>query len=184
MTQLDRTHRDSEAFPKGQSARSASHACCPMCGAADFALLFHRQFRGCEYSLARCQTCGQHFCHPIPTEEELGTFYAGDFHQELRTGGEIEQVFAARFTGYRDWVLEFVRGGRSLDIGTATGLLPALLKQVGFDAEGIEYNEASAKWGEEHYGVRIRAGDLLQHHAELGLFDLISMTDVLAHTHH
>ena len=121
---------------------------------ADIAILFHRQFRGCEYSLARCQTCGQHFCHPIPTEEELATFYAGDFHQELRTGGEIEQVFAAKFMGYRDWVLEFVRGGRSLDIGTATGLLPALLKQVGFDAEGIEYNEASAKWGEEHYGVR------------------------------
>ena len=62
--------------------------------------------------------------------------------------------------------------------------MPALLKQVGFDAEGIEYNEASAKYGKEHYGVRIRVGDILQHRAELGSFDFISMTDVLEHAQH
>jgi len=148
------------------------------------AIIAHRQFRACNYTLARCRTCGLHFCSPTPTREEIASFYAGEYHQALRTSGATEQAFAARFAGYRDLVLEFVRCGRSLDIGTTTGLMPALLKQAGFDAEGIEYNEASAKYGEEHYGVRIHVGDFLQHRAELGLFDLISMTDVLEHAPH
>jgi len=63
-------------------------------------------------------------------------FYHGDFHQELREPGGTERIFGAKFARYRDWVLSFLQSGRSIDIGTATGLFPSLLKQAGFDAEG------------------------------------------------
>jgi len=111
-------------------------------------------------------------------------FYHGDFHQELREPGGTERIFGAKFARYRDWVLSFLQSGRSIDIGTATGLFPSLLKQAGFDAEGTEYSPASAQWGAEHYGIRIRVGGLEQIAAEPGSFDLISMTDVLEHTEH
>jgi SAM-dependent methyltransferase len=81
-------------------------------------------------------------------------------------------------------VVEFLKGGRSIDVGTATGLFPSLLKEAGFDAEGAEYNRASAEWGAEHYGIRIRLGGLEQIASELSSYDLISMTDVLEHTEH
>jgi SAM-dependent methyltransferase len=63
-------------------------------------------------------------------------------------------------------------------------LFPSLLKAAGFDAEGTEFNRASAEWGAAHYGIRIRNGGLEQIASELDCFDLISMTDVLEHTEH
>ena len=111
-------------------------------------------------------------------------FYQGNYHQELRVDGGAEKVFSAKYLRYRDWVVTFVKNGRSLDVGTATGLFPSLLNEAGFDAEGIEYNRASAEWGAAHYGIRIRPGGLEQIAAELNSYDLISMTDVLEHTEH
>jgi 2-polyprenyl-3-methyl-5-hydroxy-6-metoxy-1,4-benzoquinol methylase len=71
-----------------------------------------------------------------------------------------------------------------MDVGTATGLFPSMLKAAGFDAEGTEYNTASAEWGAAHYGIRIRVGGLEQIASEPDNFDLITMTDVLEHTEH
>jgi 2-polyprenyl-3-methyl-5-hydroxy-6-metoxy-1,4-benzoquinol methylase len=155
-----------------------------MCGAVGAALLFRTKFEERNYSLARCRKCGLHFCHPPPSDADIIGFYRGDYHEELRIAGATERVFGAKFTSYRDWIVQFLQGGRSLDIGTATGLMPSLLKQTGFDAEGIEYNPASAKWAEEHYGIRILTGDIRQYGLELGTFDLILMTDVLEHMQH
>lgn len=81
-------------------------------------------------------------------------------------------------------MLQFVKTGRSLDIGTATGLFPSLLKQAGFAAEGLEYNPASAEWAESHYGVTVRTCALEESDAEKNSYDFISMTDVLEHTEH
>jgi 2-polyprenyl-3-methyl-5-hydroxy-6-metoxy-1,4-benzoquinol methylase len=111
-------------------------------------------------------------------------FYQGDYHWELRVNGGTEKAFGAKFLRYRDWVVTFMQSGRSMDVGTATGLFPSLLKAAGFDAEGTEYNRASAEWGSAHFGIRIRPGGLEQIAAESNSYDLISMTDVLEHTEH
>jgi SAM-dependent methyltransferase len=102
----------------------------------------------------------------------------------LRAPGATEKEFGAKFARYRDSVLQFVKSGRSLDIGTATGLFPSLLKQAGFEAEGIEFNPESARWGQQHYGVTIRTCALGKGGEARESYDLISMTDVLEHTEH
>jgi SAM-dependent methyltransferase len=155
---------------------------CPMCGGTGVALLVRRSLRGKEYDLARCRHCGQHFCSPPPTEAEIAEFYRGDYHAELRVPGAGERLFGGKFRRYRDWILQFIASGRSLDIGTATGLFPGLLKQAGFDAEGIEFNQASARWGEARYRLKIAAAGLEESGVRQGSYDLISMTDVLEHT--
>jgi 2-polyprenyl-3-methyl-5-hydroxy-6-metoxy-1,4-benzoquinol methylase len=135
-----------------------------------------------EYRLVVCTRCGQHYCDPAPTQDEIIGFYQGDFHQELRAEGGTERLFGEKFDRYRDWITEFLQSGHSIDVGTATGLFPSLLKAVGFDAEGTEYNRDSAEWGAAHYGIRIRVGGLEQIASEECSYDLISMTDVLEHT--
>ena len=157
---------------------------CPMCGELGATYLASKTLLDKEYHLALCARCGQHFCNPTPTPDEMVAFYHGDFHRELRQQGGTERIFGPKFSRYRDWVLTFLQTGRSIDIGTATGLFPSLLKQAGFDAEGTEYSPASAKWGAEHYGIRIRVGGLEQIASELAAYDLIIMTDVLEHTEH
>ena len=157
---------------------------CPMCGASPPDHLAARTYNGKTYHLAVCRQCGQHYCDPPPTSNEIRSFYEGDYHQELRTIGSTEAVFGEKFVRYRDWILKFVKPGRSVDIGTATGMLPALLKQVGFQAEGVEYNRSSAEWGVAHFGVAIRIGGAELVAQEVAAFDLITMTDVLEHTEH
>ncbi len=155
---------------------------CPMCGSQESKILAASTFDNKEYHLARCAGCGLHFCTPIPTAEEIAGFYQGDYHADLREAGGSEKRFGLKFARYRDWVLKFVTGGRSLDIGTSTGLFPSLLKRAGFEAEGVEYNKASAEWGQAHFGVKIRNCGLEESDAEPGSYDFISMTDVLEHT--
>ena len=153
-----------------------------MCGARKSAFLASRLRAGKEYRLAACQQCGQHYCDPAPTTDEIRGFYLGDYHLELRNANGTESAFGKKFASYRDWILSFLKGGRCVDIGTATGLLPYMLKQSGFDAEGVEYNSSSVEWGSAHYGIPIRVGGTELVEKELGSFDLISMTDVLEHT--
>ncbi len=157
---------------------------CPLCFAGDAPTLFRRVVGKQSFALVRCPGCGLHFCHPTPSKADISGFYSGDYHSQLRVPGATEAAFGAKFAGYRDWILGFMRSGRSLDIGSATGLMPALLKEAGFDAEGIEYNRDSAAWGQKHYGVRIHAGDISDLGPTLGKFDLILMTDVLEHAPH
>ena len=163
---------------------NSSIAVCPMCERDGSVVLTCRVRNGKHYRLARCRECGQHFCDPPPTAEEIRNFYQGEFHRELRENGQMEVLFRDKFTRYRDWTLHYLQGGRSVDIGTATGLFPSLLKASGFDAEGTEYNAASAEWGAKQYGIRIRIGGAELLDGESEGYDFISMTDVLEHTEH
>jgi 2-polyprenyl-3-methyl-5-hydroxy-6-metoxy-1,4-benzoquinol methylase len=155
-----------------------------MCQSTRVDLSTRRVVNETVYHLAKCRDCEQHFCSPTPTQEAIVAFYEGDYHTELRTPGGSEKAFGEKFRRYCAFVLQHVKPGRSLDIGTATGLLPSQLKAAGFDAEGSEYNRDSAEWGQSHFGVRIWHGDLAENHLEHGIYDFISMTDVLEHTQH
>lgn len=155
-----------------------------MCSADGAVPLIRKVVNSRSYSLAICNNCGQHFCTPQPSAAEIRALYSGDYHSNLRSDGGTERVFAAKFAQYRDWILRFLPQGRVLDVGTATGLLPRILKDAGFDAEGIEYNSESARWGERHYNVRIMTTPLENSNLEPHSYDLIVMTDVLEHTEH
>ena len=172
------------SWKKREIILSPAPAPCPMCGQSGAIPLASRTVSAKEYRLVVCTRCGQHYCDPIPTPEEIIGFYQGDFHRQLRLEGGTEKIFGEKFARYRDWTLTFIKSGRSIDIGTATGLFPSLLKAAGFDAEGTEYNRESAEWGAANYGIRVRVGGLERIASELGSYDLISMTDVLEHTDH
>jgi SAM-dependent methyltransferase len=174
--------KELDSASEARNSSEPADGLCPMCRTAGHAVLTTKMFRGKEYSLALCRHCGQHYCLPIPSLAEIASFYAGDYHESARTPGGSEQQFGAKFRRYRDWILQFIRSGRTLDIGTSTGLFPSLLKTAGFDAEGLEFNPASAAWGQANYGVRIRTCALEETGEAPSSFDLISMTDVLEHT--
>lgn len=110
--------------------------------------------------------------------------YSGTYHADLRVaGGRSEREFKRKYGRYYRLLKPFLeRTGKSLDVGCSTGFFVKLLKERGFDAEGIEYNAESVAWGSEHYGVTIRVGSLDTVALPDGSYSLISMTDVLEHT--
>jgi 2-polyprenyl-3-methyl-5-hydroxy-6-metoxy-1,4-benzoquinol methylase len=153
---------------------------CPFCGAGNCPTLYHRFAFAKQWQLRRCAACGLHFTWPQPTDDNIPEFYRGDYHSELRTEGGTETLFAPKYYRYRDWVHEYSKPpGRSIDIGCATGLLPKLLRESGWAAEGLELNEESVCFGRSHFGVPIRIGGINDLD---GFYDLITMTDVLEHT--
>jgi 2-polyprenyl-3-methyl-5-hydroxy-6-metoxy-1,4-benzoquinol methylase len=151
---------------------------CPLCGRPAI-LIYQRIFRDRKWSMARCP-CGLRFTHPPPTLDEIVSFYRTDYHGALTHGAD--QNFLAKFSGYADIIARHVSGGRSLDVGCTTGLLPHLLRQRGFDAEGLEVNPRTAAWGTQTYGVPIAVGTFEEYCGAPGKLNVLSMTDVVEHT--
>jgi SAM-dependent methyltransferase len=123
-----------------------------------------------------------HFTDPIPSALDIQEFYKGDYHVNLRAEGATEQEFGTKFRHYVRWIRKFVPSGRALDIGCATGLLPRMLADEGYAAEGIELNAESARWGARHYRIPIHVGSLESFSPATARYDLITLTDVLEHT--
>ncbi|MGH9412752.1 MAG: class I SAM-dependent methyltransferase [Terriglobales bacterium] len=157
---------------------------CPFCRSLQTRVICLRTHVDRSWALARCSACGLHFTTPPPQLSDLARFYACGYHTGLCHPGVAERVFGRKFSRYCAWIRQFVRSGRSLDVGCSTGLLPRLLQQSGFAAEGIELNSESAAWGRAHYGVVIRNQPIESGEYEPESYDLVTLTDVLEHTIH
>ena len=155
---------------------------CPACGSHETARVFRKSFRESEWHLAKCEICEQQFTDPHPTLDDLKGFYADSYHSPLCSVGESEAAFGEKFESYLQWILKFVRNGRSLDLGCSTGLFPHLLGEHGFQAEGLEINPATAQWGQQHYGVKITTQAFEEAAYVPETFSLVTLTDFLEHT--
>jgi 2-polyprenyl-3-methyl-5-hydroxy-6-metoxy-1,4-benzoquinol methylase len=162
--------------------QESAFSACPSCGSTRTARLFSKALHDRTWHLARCLSCLQHYTDPLPTLDDIRSFYTGDYHAELASEEASEAAFGKKFHGYADWICKHVRPGRSLDIGCTTGLFPRILRERGFDAEGLEINAASAEWGSKRYGITIRNEPFETADYSERSFRLISMADVLEHS--
>lgn len=157
---------------------------CPGCGSDSARGVHQRTFKGRRWSLARCGDCRLHFTSPIPTQDDLSSFYAGEYHADLRTSGGTEAAFGSKYQRYADTLGRRLTSGRVVDVGCSTGLLVRTLRDRGYDAEGIELNEQSAAWGRAYYGVPIRTDPLERDSYPPESLNAVLLTDVLEHTQH
>lgn len=158
---------------------------CPMCSSLDIHPVFTREFHQRTWHLTSCANCGLKFTYPKPTSEDIASFYSGSYHGELRSPGAAEKAHSGRFRQFAALIERYCPPpARVFDIGCSTGLLLATLNRRGYDAEGVEYNADSARWGAEHYGVKIYTDPVEAGGYPAATYDLVSMTDVLEHTLH
>ncbi len=157
---------------------------CPMCESDAVRSIAERTYQERRWTLSRCRACGLHFTSPPPTEEDIASFYTGTFHHLLQTEGATEAVFGSKFRRYAQTLGRHLHAGRVVDVGCSTGLLVRVLRDRGYDAEGVELNPQSAAWGRRHYGVQIHATPLEQCAYAPASLDALLMTDVLEHMRH
>jgi 2-polyprenyl-3-methyl-5-hydroxy-6-metoxy-1,4-benzoquinol methylase len=111
------------------------------------------------------------------------SFYGDGYHEELLTVEHTRTAFGPKFESYVNWITPRLRtGGRTLDIGCSTGLLPCLLKERGFSAEGLELNSTTAKFAREQFGIQVTSQPFETAEYTPSSFTLVSMTDVLEHS--
>ncbi|MBK7893379.1 MAG: class I SAM-dependent methyltransferase [Anaerolineaceae bacterium] len=73
--------------------------------------------------------------------------------------------------------------GRLLDIGCATGNYLAEMRKLNWDVNGIELQTEAAQYAQKRLNLDVYNGDLLTYPASQNKFDVITMWDVLEHTH-
>lgn len=170
-----------------ESALDRPERVCP-CGAsaarkilsADRYCVYGHAFAHLEYTLLRCRACGLVRTNPPPDEGEHELFSNPDF---LTTYLEREPLFE-RFLApvVREARLLKPPPGLLVDIGANTGTLVRLAAEAGYEAIGLELNEAGVAFAQRR-GLDVRPHLLADAGFEESSLDVITMSAVAEHLH-
>jgi SAM-dependent methyltransferase len=139
--------------------------------------------------LVRCLHCGLIFVNPRPPFEDLARQYEGSyFHCPEPTFGGYEDYEADR-----DDIMRTFRGRmklirpllgpdtpRLLDVGCATGIFLEVVREAGWQAEGLDISTYALERAKEK-GFEVHAGTLVGAGLPEGRYDVITMWDLIEH---
>jgi len=160
---------------------------CALCGGGQFAPSL-----ACEgFSYVKCAACGLVQINPQPSAADVELRYKDSrggeyFLYELKNEAaflELQKLALADAGFYRlerELMRHKEKAPRVLDIGCATGAMPAFLKERGWQAAGIEISPAAA------YARNVRGLDVLSTSLENSSlpgdsFDLVLASHVIEH---
>jgi len=111
---------------------------CNLCGANDGKPLFRlRDYRlmvdDIQWTAVRCRSCGLGYLNPRPTMDEIGRYYPESYFAHRRLQLDRYQRQAA--------YVPRGQGNRLLDVGTARGDFLLVMRDQGWEVEGIEPSE-------------------------------------------
>ena len=164
---------------------------CPICQSTVGRELFRTQdykqrVTNDVFTVSRCQQCGAGYLSTRPTKAGLAPYYDETFYwsfeNDQRVAQDPEQLLAIRKDQLRAKVawLESMPPGKLLDIGTQKGEFVHYVRELGWDAEGVEFSDTPANL----FNVPIRYGEFLE--MDFGgepCFDCITMWAVLEHVY-
>lgn len=172
---------------------------CDLCGLDDTKVLFRKRdkFRisDDEFNVVACQRCGLVYINPRPTKTEMGEFYPETYSwkETIEADSWITRWVRRLEKGYRyhllrDEVSKVVKftgrsSGRILDVGCGTGDRLDVFRERGFETYGVETSD-SADYATDHMKLNVVKGDLFSAHFPDAFFDMVTLYNVLEHTHH
>lgn len=158
-----------------------------------------------RYDYCHCPGCGVYFLHPMPDAEGVGRFYPDNYVPEDDLGqakevGPLKKALLKRRHGYAHLPsrfpydllaailglfqpsrsLDFVPGGRLLDVGCGNGRYLRSMKSLGWATEGVEFNRNSVEFCQAS-GLSVHHGDLLSARFAPASFDAITVRHVIEH---
>lgn len=162
---------------------------CPVCDNETFTTFLEcpDHFLSKEiFTIAKCEKCGFLFTNPRPEASELSAYYkSAEYisHSNSRKG-LINTVYqlVRNYTISRklNLIQSFLKKGKLLDIGCATGEFLNYCKIRKWDVFGIEPDESSRQKGIENYSLEIKDESHLDNLPPES-FEIITMWHVLEH---
>jgi 2-polyprenyl-3-methyl-5-hydroxy-6-metoxy-1,4-benzoquinol methylase len=141
------------------------------------------------FHLSACASCDCLFIDPLPTTQEIATFYPADYWWNAGPGklNALEAIY--RRIALRDhlsFIASAAKGtgaprGRLLDVGCGSGTILGLMKRQGFDVTGVDFSREAAEIAGAQNGVKVIVGSL--HNADFAneSFDVVTLFHVLEH---
>ena len=159
---------------------------CGLCDSTDREVLATRGRGHQPLTTALCRSCGLVSHHPLPSAPEMAAFYAKEYRLAYKGGFEPKRKHSLRALrgamARASRLMPFLQGGaRILDIGASSGEFVYVMGRSGFDARGIEPNEAYADFARQSYGVAMQTGGFEQAAPERASLHLVTMNHVLEH---
>lgn len=135
-----------------------------------------------DFSLVRCESCGLVATSPPVPGAEIVRWYPPSYYGAgNRRFNAILEAMIPYFRDRRGKAIErFVERGRMLDIGCGRGILPALMRERGWEAQGLEFSETAARHARE-LKVPVFVGNLPESPYEPESFDAVVLWHVLEH---
>ncbi len=163
------------------SARSEGTPPCPVCRAVEGHPVF--EIEGLPNRVMRCGDCGLGRLQPMPSPEEIRSFYPDEYY------GEPGAKFQPSIEGLVRWVGErhigflsrgLRAGARVLDVGCGRGVILGPLADRGYEAHGVELSEEATQGADPRARIRI-AERLSQAGYPEQFFDQVVIWHVLEH---
>ncbi|MBU0799838.1 MAG: class I SAM-dependent methyltransferase [Alphaproteobacteria bacterium] len=166
-------------------AATMEYVACNLCGADNTEhlyeipdLLFNKDH---IFNVVQCRQCSLAYVNPRPTQQSIDYYYPKEFydsfdhdpqHQQKRYETEAEYL-----KKYAPKVID--RPLRLLDVGCANGDFTRLMKQQGWDVEGVEIGSAAKEISDFNvYNTILPLIPITQPH-----YDMITAWAVLEHIH-
>ncbi len=171
---------------------------CNLCGLDDTQVLFRKRdkflFTDDKFQVVECRRCGLLYVNPRPTDAEMGKFYPEiySWRETLEADSFLTNWVRRLEKGYRyhllrDEVSKVVKftgssSGKVLDVGCGTGDRLDVFRSKGFETYGVETSD-SANYAREHLNLDVSKGDLFSISFPDRFFDIVTLYNVLEHTH-
>ncbi len=161
---------------------------CPLCNDKELVLTLN-DLRDLEYGakgsfcFKSCPACGLHVLWPMPSLEDLKTYYPPDYHGfHTSEAGIISYLYRlVYYCRFKEYERLIGKSGRLIDVGCGDAPYFDLLKEQcpKIDSTGVEFKDEIATRGREK-GRNIITGTLMDIDAE-ETFDLVIMNNLIEH---
>ena len=140
-----------------------------------------------RFRLVRCNDCQLVYLNPVPTPDELATYYPQHYEPYL-------MITPKAMTPLKLWLLNYgmkrralpvlrhKTRGRLLDLGCATGhYLNYVKSHSHWQVQGVELDQTAAEFARQQFDIDVYTGELHNASFDDEYFDAVSMWDVLEH---
>lgn len=135
-----------------------------------------------SYPIIKCKKCGLVYINHKFTREELESFYTLENYSYIE--GDIRAMEQRSFLQAKrelNVIRKYVKKGKLLDVGCATGFFLKIAGEHGFEPFGVEISNDFSKLARERYGLDVITGTLENTNFKSNFFDVVTLFSVLEH---
>jgi 2-polyprenyl-3-methyl-5-hydroxy-6-metoxy-1,4-benzoquinol methylase len=142
-----------------------------------------------DYVVWQCRDCTLRFTQDVPDEDSIGPYYASpDYISHTNTSkGLLNQLYQKvrhyTLAQKAKLIIRYTKEkGKILDIGAGIGAFLSVMKERGWEINGIEPDEGARRNAKELFGLNLAQPSVL-FDLPLNRFDAITLWHVLEHVH-